>query len=161
VVLVDGSGFLLFLNFGFQPHVTETVQRRLNPVRLWLRRVVYGVDPIAQKVMESIHGLRFSQIQELAEQNPDLLRIVTQMVQADITGTKRYRFKSYPRCVTGIGAVNWLIDHRIVGTREEAVEFGQVIAGSGLWEHVTREHQFRDEHKFYMWTNHAFELASR
>ena len=61
---------------------------------------------------------------------------------------RRYRLNIYPNCFIGSEAVDWLIENQN-WTREEAIEFGQLLMQRGVIHHVTSTHQFEDAYFFY------------
>ncbi|MEA5532614.1 mechanosensitive ion channel domain-containing protein [Crocosphaera sp. XPORK-15E] len=61
---------------------------------------------------------------------------------------RRYRLNIYPDCFIGSEAVNWLVEHQNY-TREEAIEFGQILIERGIIHHVLDQHSFEDSYLFY------------
>ena len=61
---------------------------------------------------------------------------------------RRYRFNVYDSCFIGSEAVNWLRETQN-WTRDEAVDFGQILIDRGIIHHVTDEHPFKDAYLFY------------
>ena len=60
--------------------------------------------------------------------------------------------KTYKQCFTGSDAVDCLLELHAesIRTREEAVQMGQAMMRElHLFEHVLRDHEFKDEHLFY------------
>lgn len=66
-----------------------------------------------------------------------------------IVKDRRYRLTTYRECFIGAEAVDWLMASRRANTREDAVRIGQALADNGLFEHVLRDHPFRDANLFY------------
>ena len=62
--------------------------------------------------------------------------------------TRRHKLKLYQRCFIGNEAVDWIVKQTSV-SRPDAVKIGQKMMEKGLIDHVTSEHQFKDEHLFY------------
>jgi pyruvate/2-oxoglutarate dehydrogenase complex dihydrolipoamide dehydrogenase (E3) component len=63
---------------------------------------------------------------------------------------RTYRFKTYKQCFIGTEAVDYLISSGVATTRADAVRIGQLLMNDYyLFEHVTRDHPFRDEKLFY------------
>ena len=82
--------------------------------------------------------------------NEDIKKIVAAMEGSDGLDIRdrRYRFNFYRACFVGSEAVDWLVQKQHF-TREEALEFGQILIERGIINHVTDEHSFRDEYLFY------------
>ena len=56
---------------------------------------------------------------------PELEALCWRMIQELEIKDRRHYFKLYPRCFIGSEAVNWLLQARIVSTREGAVDLGK------------------------------------
>ena len=62
--------------------------------------------------------------------------------------TRRHKLKLYQRCFVGNEAVDWIVKQASV-SRPDAIKIGQKMIEKGLIDHVTSEHQFKDENLFY------------
>jgi hypothetical protein len=62
--------------------------------------------------------------------------------------TRRYLLKTYPKCLLGSEAVDWLAREYGV-SRPLAVKLGERMVEAGLIHHVTDDHDFRDGDFFY------------
>eukprot|EP01122_Echinamoeba_exundans_P004856 TRINITY_DN15073_c0_g1_i1.p1 TRINITY_DN15073_c0_g1~~TRINITY_DN15073_c0_g1_i1.p1 ORF type:complete len:1225 (-),score=224.48 TRINITY_DN15073_c0_g1_i1:118-3792(-) len=62
---------------------------------------------------------------------------------------RKYHLKTYPQCFIGTEAVDWLVNHHWANTREEAEAVGNRILQKGVFQHVAKEHDFRDKFYFY------------
>lgn len=62
------------------------------------------------------------------------------------------RRKRYSRCFKGSELVTWLVEHRISVSREAAIKLGENLRLCGMFDHVTEEHLFRDDHVYYQFT---------
>lgn len=63
---------------------------------------------------------------------------------------RKYRLKTFKQCFVGSEAVDFLVSSGSAQTRQDAVRIGQALAAEcHLFEHVTRDHEFKDEHLFY------------
>lgn len=82
--------------------------------------------------------------------NEEIKQIVASMRSSDGLDIRdrRYRLNFYRACFVGSEAVDWLVRKQHF-TREEALEFGQILMERGIIFHVTDEHSFRDEYLFY------------
>ena len=62
--------------------------------------------------------------------------------------TRRHKLKLYQRCFLGNEAVDW-IAKKVKVSREDAIVLGQKMIEKNVFQHVTNEHQFKDEPLFY------------
>ena len=62
---------------------------------------------------------------------------------------RKHHLKTYKQCFIGKDAVDFLVDNGHAITRDDAVSLGRALQQSYLFEHVTRDHQFADEHLFF------------
>lgn len=63
--------------------------------------------------------------------------------------TRSYRLRSYDACFVGRDAVDWLIENRIVQSRETAVVLGEVMRSAGHFRSLHGATQFTDDALFY------------
>lgn len=57
--------------------------------------------------------------------------------------------KKYESVFTGVDLIDWLIEKKIVNSREEAVQYGHSLMLGRVIAHVTYEHYFHDDQYFY------------
>lgn len=62
--------------------------------------------------------------------------------------TRRHKLMLFQRCFLGNEAVDW-IANKVKISREDALVLGQKMLDKGIFQHVTNEHQFKDEPLFY------------
>lgn len=63
---------------------------------------------------------------------------------------RRYRLKTFKKCFIGSEAVDFMVASQMANSREDAVQLGKALATEFfLFEHVTRDHEFMDDYKFY------------
>jgi hypothetical protein len=62
--------------------------------------------------------------------------------------TRRYKLMLFQRCFLGNEAVDWIVN-QVKVSREDAIALGQKMLDKGIFQHVTNEHQFKDEPLFY------------
>ncbi|KZF23293.1 hypothetical protein L228DRAFT_246048 [Xylona heveae TC161] len=66
---------------------------------------------------------------------------------------RRWHWRLHYNCFIGFDLTTWLLNNfKDVDTREEAVELGNELMKSGLFQHVDKRHQFRDGNFFYQLT---------
>lgn len=70
--------------------------------------------------------------------------------RAEIQVTDRkYHFTTYKQCFIGKEMVSWLKKKEYAKSDDEAVELGQVLLANNIIMHVCRDHDFKNEGKFY------------
>mmetsp|Transcript_30418 Transcript_30418/g.50532 ORF Transcript_30418/g.50532 Transcript_30418/m.50532 type:complete len:291 (+) Transcript_30418:161-1033(+) len=79
----------------------------------------------------------------------DLNEIATKFKRHVKVSDRTYRLKSYKQCFIGSEAVDYLVESGATLTREDAVEIGKAFMEMRLFEHVCRDHEFKDEYLFY------------
>ena len=63
---------------------------------------------------------------------------------------RKYRLKTYKQCFVGSEGVDYLLETGHAQSREDAVQLGRSLTHEfNLFEHVTRDHEFADEHLFF------------
>jgi hypothetical protein len=67
---------------------------------------------------------------------------------------RTHKFKKYQSCFIGSEAVEWMVDTGLVGTTADAVLLGQQLLDSKYIYHVTKDHDFKDGHYFYRFSDH-------
>jgi len=90
----------------------------------------------------------------MADHLSDLQQSFSDIAEAFKAGVdvrdRQYHLKNYKQCFVGSAAVDCLVDSGHAETREDAVMLGRALADQFfLFEHVTRDHEFKDEHLFY------------
>ncbi|KAI8922182.1 hypothetical protein DFJ77DRAFT_425692, partial [Powellomyces hirtus] len=67
-----------------------------------------------------------------------------------VFGDRRWHFRLYESVFIGSECVEWMVRNLAdVDSREEAVDFGNVLLNEGFFEHANRKHKFLDGHYFY------------
>ena len=63
---------------------------------------------------------------------------------------RKYRLTTYKQCFVGSEAVDFLMSSGAAEAREDAVQLGNALSEEyHLFEHVTRDHDFKDDRLFY------------
>lgn len=57
--------------------------------------------------------------------------------------------KSYPNCFIGLDAVAAMVEADIAMDAEDALHIGNLLLAAGIFDHVEKEHDFKNEHLFY------------
>lgn len=63
---------------------------------------------------------------------------------------RKYHLRVYPKCFVGSQAVDFMVQSKMARNRQEAVELGRdFVRRLNLFEHVCRDHDFKDAYLFY------------
>lgn len=79
----------------------------------------------------------------------DLNDIALQFKQNIKLEDRTFRLKTYKQVFVGSEAVDFLLKSEAVSSREDAVELGKALQQMKLFEHVFRDHDFKDDYLFY------------
>jgi hypothetical protein len=67
---------------------------------------------------------------------------------------RRFHLRLYKNCFVGSEAVDFLVGSNLAESRTEAVDIGRSLAREySLFEHVTKDHEFKDAYLFYRMKN--------
>ena len=90
---------------------------------------------------------------ELLERENINLASLAATIQGDRgikTMDRRWHWRLHYNCFIGMELTTWLLNNFAdIDSREEAVDFGNVLMKQGLFQHVERRHNFRDGNFFY------------
>ncbi|KAL7532121.1 hypothetical protein ACHAXR_004452, partial [Thalassiosira sp. AJA248-18] len=86
-----------------------------------------------------------------AELSQDPLDAIADQFRAGVEiKDRKYRFSTYRTCFVGKDAVSFMVQDGLASSREEAVQLGQsIMTELNLFEHVERDHEFKDDFLFY------------
>lgn len=81
----------------------------------------------------------------------DLKEITAQIRAAVDIQDRSHGFpkKSYPQCFVGGEAIASLIESNIASDEEDALKIGNLLLSAGVFHHVQRAHEFKNEYLFY------------
>lgn len=65
---------------------------------------------------------------------------------------RTYRLRTYPQCFVGTDAVVLLTQNNLAKDADEAVEALEGLRQLGVFNHVTKDHVFKNEYLFYRFT---------
>lgn len=82
----------------------------------------------------------------------DLSAIAARAQQGVVVRDRSYRFKTYHKCFVGKELAMWIKQEELVETLEQATLLGQAMLAKGHFNHVTRDHGFKNEELFYRWS---------
>ena len=88
-------------------------------------------------------------VDQQEEEAEDLNEIATKFKENVKIADRSYRLKTYKKCFVGSEAVDYLVNSGATISRDDAVQVGQALMEMRIFEHVCRDHDFRDEYLFY------------
>ena len=89
-------------------------------------------------------------LEEPSDDKDLLTDIATQFRAGVELKDRKYHLTTYQNCFVGREAVDFLINNGLANSRDEAVLLGQsIMTELSLFEHVTRDHEFKDDYLYY------------
>lgn len=84
------------------------------------------------------------------ELNTSMNDLAAALKKAVTVSDRKYRLTTYKNAFVGSEAVDFMMASGMAESREDAVTLGQALSSEFfLFEHVTRDHPFMDDYKFY------------
>ena len=124
--------------------------------------VKFGLPPLAsedeptksgiRKAHEVLTGIRrLTMIEEPTEEQEQLaFQLQKGMKLKGLISDKKFRLKTYQKCFIASECIDFMIQTKMVKTRQEGIELGQELEERlELFHHVTNEHEFDDEYLFF------------
>ncbi|KAI9141406.1 hypothetical protein BKA69DRAFT_1138976, partial [Paraphysoderma sedebokerense] len=136
--------------------ITFTTFSKSSYVKNELKRPPTEVDTDTSEHPDSGHPVLSSSANLQAEQltKDAKYSLITAAMQHPTLGVRfrdrRWHLRLYERVFIGSDCVEWMV--RVfsdIHTREEAVQFGNLLLSKGVFMHVNRRHRFLDGHYFY------------
>ncbi|CAB9523824.1 DEP domain-containing mTOR-interacting protein [Seminavis robusta] len=79
-----------------------------------------------------------------------LLEVMRAFQRGIQVADRTYRLVTYPQCFVGTEAVDFLVQYKFAHSRQQAVQLARQLAEKyELFQHVTGQHEFKDEYIFY------------
>ena len=119
-------------------NIVNFVSLPLDGLELLQEGIQYGIQGV-QDLVFNIDPERIAFLNEIAS---ELLR------KLDVRD-RTYRMKIYPACFVGSEAVDYMVEKQMATSRQDAVKIGRELLELGHFEHVLRDHDFKDEFLFY------------
>ena len=95
-------------------------------------------------------GMAITHATPLTTANPSLARIAHKFRREMPVSTHIYHMKKYKRTFTGVEAVNYFLESRVVTTRHGGALLGRrLLEELSLFHHVCNDHTFKDANLFY------------
>ncbi|MFW5967536.1 MAG: FAD-containing oxidoreductase [Persicimonas sp.] len=86
---------------------------------------------------------------ELDASSLDLEELVERLRENVEITDRTYRLKTYQDCFVGQEACQWMIEAGVAADRQQAELIGNLLLDAGVFHHVLRDHDFKDEYLFY------------
>lgn len=143
-----------YLDHQERSQIATLLVKGKNSIGIWMQNNKYKSHIISGSIQSSAKGSS-SASSDSSKSNTALQRISVRQLavamhseQGVTIKTRRYKLKLYQRCFLGNEAVDWIIK-KVKVSREDAIALGQKMLEKGIFEHVTDDHQFKDEPLFY------------
>lgn len=81
----------------------------------------------------------------LEDEKEDFAHIAQDMMQHLEIKDRKYRLKTYKKCFTGRAATTLFIKRNYAQNEEEATMLGNAMMAAGVFFHVTKDHEFKNE----------------
>eukprot|EP01083_Nonionella_stella_P070125 187448_1 len=65
---------------------------------------------------------------------------------------RKYLLTEYKNCFIGSEAVTYMVESGISDCRQNAIHLGQMLLAANIIRHVTKDHDFKDANKFYIFS---------
>jgi pyruvate/2-oxoglutarate dehydrogenase complex dihydrolipoamide dehydrogenase (E3) component len=93
------------------------------------------------------------EIQQTTEPDLELDELVDTLRDNVEICDRSYRLKTYEDCFVGEEACEWMVAAGVAGDVEEAELIGNLLVEAGVFHHVLREHEFKNDYLFYRFTS--------
>ena len=86
----------------------------------------------------------------------EFMEFVTKQMMENLDIRDRtYKMKKYPKCFLGTDAVRFLVSRSYSRNEHDAVKLGNCLIEMGVFAHVTKDHEFKNEELFYRFAAHG------
>lgn len=86
------------------------------------------------------------------DEEESLSKLAEQLSANLLIKDRQYRMKTYKNAFLGTDAVAFLLSMGSAKTEAEALEIGNKLMQMGFFNHVTKDHEFKNEGLFYRFT---------
>eukprot|EP01084_Bolivina_argentea_P102154 183055_1 len=94
-----------------------------------------------------------AEAKEASSDEKELIELTSKLKKNLEIKDRKYLLTEYPKCFVGNEAVTYMVDNNICSTRQEAVHLGKMLLAANIIRHVTNDHDFKDEKKFYRFSS--------
>ena len=129
----------------FQKNTRKLKTNIVNVVSLPLD----GLELIHGGIQQGIQGVQDLVFNLDSERIAFLNDIASELLRKLDVKDRTYRLKTYPACFVGSEAVDYMVENHLATSRHDAVKIGRELLELGHFDHVLREHDFKDEFLFY------------
>ena len=140
-----------YLDHEERSQIATLLVKDKNSVGIWMQNNKYKSHIIAGS-SESSSGTKSksSSNSKAATQRISVRQLAVEMRSENGVEikTRRHKLKLFQRSFLGNEAVDWIVK-KVKVSREDAIALGQKMIDKGIFQHVTEEHQFKDEPLFY------------
>ncbi len=144
-----------YLDHEERSQIPTLLVKEKNSIGIWMQNKRYKEGDILEILEEDKSSDRESVKSSNGRSTSDISRISIRQMGSKMRSdggveikTRRHKLKLYQRCFLGNEAVDWIAKQAKV-SRIDATKIGQKMMEKGLFSHVTKEHQFKDERLFY------------
>jgi hypothetical protein len=142
-----------YLDHKERSQIATLLVKSKNSVGIWMQNNKYKSNIIPGSTEQTTAKPQLSEDSSSPKGNGQrisLRQLATEMhsEQGVEIKTRRYKLTLFQRCFLGNEAVDW-IANKVKISREDAIVLGQKMLDKGIFQHVTNEHQFKDEPLFY------------
>ena len=142
-----------YLDHQERSQIATLLVKGKNSVGIWMQNNKYQANIIPDSGEQTTAKPQSSVNNSLAKGNAQrisLRQLASQMhsERGVEIKTRRHKLMLFQRCFLGNEAVDWMVN-QVKVSREDAVTLGQKMLDKGIFQHVTNEHQFKDEPLFY------------
>ncbi|XP_065897494.1 lysosomal cholesterol signaling protein-like isoform X2 [Dysidea avara] len=135
-VMNYGQGFFLFLLFATEKSwITLIILKRI-------RRVLYHIENVMIPDKNELDSASFHVCETFKLHH-------LQSLIRELPSTKSYHLRTFQNVFTGSELVDWLLQRGLVNSREDGVNYGDILLRGQVVEHVLQEHYFHDDDYFY------------
>ena len=112
-------------------------------LKLWYRKLLISVEVNRGHTRSSAARI-VTDIPAMYEQ-----LVCTILSVPDLVINRRYRLRVFKKCVPGNKLLDYMVEHKLARTRQEALAIGEKLFDLGLIHHVCHDHEFKDAPYFY------------
>ena len=141
IVFIDGKGFIVALAY---------MTMRNNGWLKFLKNLKFRYRKLRID-MEMMRGHTRSSAERIVTDVPTMhVQLIHSILSApNLVKNRRHRLLVYKKCVPGSVLLDFMVEHKLARTRQEALRMGQDLFHLGLIHHVCFDHEFEDEKYFY------------
>ncbi|MEO0012475.1 MAG: hypothetical protein RLZZ535_864 [Cyanobacteriota bacterium] len=142
-----------YLDHEERSQIATLLVKGKNSVGIWMQNNKYQANIIPDSSEQTTAKPQSSVNNSLAKGNAQ--RISLRELASNMHSergveikTRRHKLMLFQRCFLGNEAVDWIVA-QVKVSREDALILGQKMLDKGIFQHVSNEHQFKDEPLFY------------